>query len=200
MEEKTFELIERLKEDIYSERDFHFWKYINELEEVLPHIKSENKGEIRENVVIKGNLVLGENSIIHPGTVIDGNVLIGNNCNIGPNAYLRENVYVGNNCHIGISEVKNSIILNNSNVPHFNYVGDSVIGEDSNLGAGTIIANLRHDQKTIRVLINGEKVDSGRVKLGAFIGSNTKTGINASINCGTFLRNNSKILPSEFVK
>jgi len=95
---------------------------------------------------------------------------------------------VGNAC-----EVKNSIIMDNSNVPHLNYVGDSIIGQNCNLGAGTTVANLRLDKKNIIVTLNGKKIDSKRRKLGMVMGDNSQTGINSAINVGTMIGNNAFI-------
>ena len=97
------------------------------------------------------------------------------------------------------SEIKNSIFLEGAKAPHHNYVGDSIIGQNSNLGSGTKIANLRFDKRTIEVKHKGKKIDSGRRKLGAIIGSNVNTGINASINAGTILGNYTKIGPNALV-
>ncbi|MFX1340894.1 MAG: glucose-1-phosphate thymidylyltransferase, partial [Promethearchaeota archaeon] len=118
---------------------------------------------------------------------------IGNNNIIGPNAFIRPNTSIENNCHIGISEVKNSIIYSDSNIPHFNYVGDSIICENVNLGAGTKVANLRLDDGNVKVKIKGKLIDSQRRKLGTIIGPNVKTGINVSIMTGKLLGENSKI-------
>jgi len=194
----------RLKTEINSGNEFNFAQFVDEFENILGIAEAQKKKNGKwkniKGASVKGTLSVGKNTEIFPGTIVEGNVLIGENCKIGPNAYFRGNVYVGNNCHVGISEVKNSVILDDSNIPHFNYVGDSIIGEHVNLGAGTKVANLRHDNKSIKISINGRKIDSRRRKLGAFIGSNTKTGINSSINCGVFVKNNSKIMPNQFVK
>jgi bifunctional UDP-N-acetylglucosamine pyrophosphorylase/glucosamine-1-phosphate N-acetyltransferase len=106
---------------------------------------------------------------------------------------------LGKGCKIANSEIKNTIVLEHSNIPHFSYVGDSIIGRDVNLGAGTKIANLRFDGKAISVTLHGDKVDSGRRKLGALIHDGTKIGINASINCGVILPKHSKVLPGQVV-
>ncbi len=147
--------------------------------------KSDIKGKVEKNVVIKGNLKAGKGTTILSGTYIKGNVVIGENCNIGPNSYLREGTSIGNGCHIGQAvEIKNSIIMDNANVPHLSYIGDSVIGENSNLGAGTITANLKHDNKNVRSIVNRKIVDTGRRKLGAIIADNVHTGINTIIYPG----------------
>ena len=176
------------------------WDLISANEDYMEDNKEEISGEIEDKVFINGNITLGKGSLIKSGTYIEGNVWIGENCVVGPNAYLRKGtVLCGANKIGAFSEVKNSIFLEGAKAPHHNYVGDSIIGENSNLGSGTKIANLRFDKRTIEVKHKGKKIDSGRRKLGAIIGSNVSTGINASINAGTILGNNTKIGPNALV-
>ena len=176
------------------------WDLISANENYIDNNKEEINGKIENNVIVNGNIVLGKGSIIKSGTYIEGNVWIGENCVIGPNAYLRKGtVLCGTNKIGAFSEIKNSIFLEGAKAPHHNYVGDSIIGQNSNLGSGTKIANLRFDKKTIEVKHKGKKIDSGRRKLGAIIGSNVNTGINASINAGTILGNYTKIGPNALV-
>ncbi|MFX0021110.1 MAG: bifunctional sugar-1-phosphate nucleotidylyltransferase/acetyltransferase [Candidatus Hermodarchaeota archaeon] len=169
------------------------WQLFEANKFLLDGMKSQRIGEIEENVKIHGNVYIGKGTIIKSGTYIQGPCYIGEKNLIGPNAYIRPYTSVENNCHIGMSEVKNSIILSNTSVPHFNYVGDSILCENINLGAGTKISNLRFDNKTIKMKIKGKYVDSGRRKLGAIIGPNSQTGINASIMCGKKIGENSII-------
>ena len=176
------------------------WDLISANEYYIEDNKEEINGEIEDKVFINGNITLGKGSLIKSGTYIEGNVWIGENCVVGPNAYLRKGtVLCGANKIGAFSEVKNSIFLEGAKAPHHNYVGDSIIGENSNLGSGTKIANLRFDKRTIEVKHKGKKIDSGRRKLGAIIGSNVSTGINASINAGTILGNYTKIGPNALV-
>ena len=110
---------------------------------------------------------------------------IGKNCTIGPNAFLRPYTCIGDNCKVGQAvEIKNSIIMEGTYVPHLSYVGDSVIGRNVNFGAGAITANLRHDDRTILVNVKGDPLDSGRRKLGALVGDNVKFGSNVVVNPG----------------
>jgi len=167
------------------------WHLLDANEEMLKKTGKKIEGIIEENTIIKENVIVGENSKILAGSYIEGPVIIGNNCKIGPNCYIRSCTSIGNGCHVGNAcEVKNSIIMDNSNIPHQNYVGDSVIGCSCNLGAGTKIANLRLDKKNIEVVLNGKKVDTKRRKLGTIIGDNVQTGINSMINVGTNIGNN----------
>ncbi len=172
------------------------WDYL-ELSKSLME-KMPSKKIHLTNAYVKGKVWIGEGTKILEGTVIEGPVFIGKNCKIGPNAYIRPGTVIGDNCHIGTSEIKASIIMNNTNVPHFNYVGDSIIGENCNLGAGAKIANLRFDDKPVRVKIRGKTIEVRR-KLGAFIGDNVKIGINASILPGAKIGSNSWIWPGKIV-
>ncbi len=164
-------------------------------------IKTKLEGEKENNVIIKGNVIVGKGTRLLSGTYIEGNVVIGENCKIGPNCYLRNGTAIGNNCHIGQAvEIKNSIIGDDSKVPHLSYIGDSVVGENVNLGAGTITANLRHDNANIKSLVKDELVDSGRRKLGVIIADNVHTGIHTTLYPGRKLWPNASTLPGEIVK
>ncbi len=176
------------------------WDLLDANRNYLQKISGEIEGEIEENVVIKGNVVIGKGTTVKSGTYIEGPVLIGENCSIGPNSYIRPNTVIGNSCHIGnSSEIKASVIMDGSKIPHFNYVGDSVIGENCNLGAGTKVANLRLDEKNISVNLKGKYVDTGRRKLGVIMGDDVKTGINVSIYPGTMIGKGTRIGPSTYV-
>ena len=176
------------------------WELITANEEYMKDKFENIEGIVEDYVTIKGNLNLGKGSILKSGTYIEGPVWIGENCVVGPNAYLRGGTVLCGKNKIGAStEVKNTIFLKGAKAPHHNYVGDSIIGEDTNLGSGTKIANLRFDKKTIELTHQGEKIDSGRRKLGAILGKNVKTGINASINAGSIIGNDVRIGPNTLV-
>ena len=160
------------------------WHLLDANEFLLNNINHNINGKIEENVQISGKVIIGKNTIIKSGTYIIGPCYIGENSLIGPNAFIRPFTSIGDDCHIGMSEVKNSLIFSNTAIPHFNYIGDSVICENVNLGAGTKVSNLRFNNTSISMNINGKVIDSGRRKLGAIIGPNSQTGINASIMCG----------------
>ncbi|MFH1450594.1 MAG: DapH/DapD/GlmU-related protein, partial [archaeon] len=135
-------------------------------------------------------------TLIKSGVYIEGPVMIGKNCTIGPNAFLRPYACIGNNCKVGQSvEIKNSVIMEETYVPHLSYVGDSVIGRNVNFGAGAITANLRHDNDNVKVTVKGEKVDSGLRKLGALVGDNVKFGSNVVINPGKKIGANARVWP-----
>ena len=194
-------LIERLNGNIigYIIKDYFWsdiglpWQFIDANNFILETIENNILGNIEQGVNISGNVYVGKNTIIRSGSYIQGPCYIGEKNTIGPNAFIRPNTSIENNCHIGLSEIKNTIILSNSNVSHFNYIGDSIICENVNLGAGTNIANVRLDERNIKVKVKGKLVDSQRNKLGTIIGPNVKTGINVSIMTGKIIGENSII-------
>jgi bifunctional UDP-N-acetylglucosamine pyrophosphorylase/glucosamine-1-phosphate N-acetyltransferase len=164
----------------------HPWDFLRANETYISTL-SENliSGEIHASAVIEGVIHLGAGTRILPGVFIEGNVVIGANCKIGPNCYLRGNTSIGDGCHIGQSvEIKNCLILAGSNVGHLSYVGDSVLGEKVNFGAGTTTSNLRHDGKNHRSMVGGALIDTGRRKFGAIVGDRVHTGIHTSIYPG----------------
>ena len=170
------------------------WELIEVNEDLIGKLKTEIKGTIEDGAFIHGEVFLDEGSVIKAGVYIEGNEYIGKNCDIGPNSYIRGNTYFGDNVHVGNAvEIKNSIIMENTNVSHLSYVGDSVIGSNCNIAAGTNIANLRFDNATIKTKIKNQKIDSGRRKLGAIIGDSVKTGINSSFSPGVKVGHNSTI-------
>ena len=161
----------------------------------------EIAGEVSDAAHIEGVIRLGEGSRILPGVFIEGNAVIGKNCKIGPNCYIRGNTVIGDNCHIGQAvEVKNSVIGFKTAVGHLSYVGDSVLGDHVNFGAGTIIGNLRHDGKNHRSLVDGVLVDTGRRKFGAIVGDNVHTGIHTAIYPGRKLAPGSSTRPGDVVQ
>ena len=177
------------------------WDLLNLNEYILKnHLRHEIRGTVEEGATVIPPVEICEGTVVKSGAYIVGPVKIGKNCKIGPNCFIRPYTSIGNNCHIGNAvEIKNSIIMDHSNAPHLNYVGDSIIGEHTNLGAGTITANLRHDNKTVKVEVKGKLEDSGRRKLGAIIGHDVKVGINVTIYPGRKIGSNSFVGPGVIV-
>lgn len=200
-------LINKLNFDIFGYNiKNHFWsdiglpwQLLDANQFLLDKIESKIRGTIEENVNISGNVHVGEGSTIRAGTTLKGPSYIGKNTTIGPNAYIRPYTFIEDNCHVGLSEIKNSMIFSNTAIPHFNYVGDSIICENVNLAAGSKISNLRLDDNGINVTINGKQVNSNRRKLGSIVGPNVKTGINISIMCGKIIGEDSWIGPNTLV-
>ena len=177
------------------------WDIFNATRILLDRMDCGIDGDVEDGVHIRGKVCIGEGTRVLSGTYIEGPVYIGRNCKIGPNAYIRPYTVIGDDCHVGNAcEVKASVVMNNSKIPHFNYVGDSIIGENCNLGAGTKIANLRLDERNIKVPVKGKMVDTGRRKLGAIMGDDVHTGINVSIDVGTMIGAHTAIAPGARVK
>ncbi len=139
---------------------------------------------------------IGIGTVVEPGAYIKGPCIIGDYCTIRHGAYIRGNVITGDHCVIGhCTEVKNSILLQNAQVAHFAYVGDSIIGSHVNLGAGVKLANLLFNHKNIEIQLEGRMIDTERKKLGAIIGDRAQIGCNSVTNPGTILSKNTRIYP-----
>ncbi len=197
---------EEIKEYTIPKENWHElsrpWDLLKPNKEVMKReIERKIKGKVDKNVKIEGKVFVEEETRIKHGSYVKGPVYIGKNCEIGPNAFIRPYTHIDDKCKIGnSSEVKNSIVMENTKANHHNYIGDSVVGKNCNLGAGTKIANLRFDHGEIEVTQKGEKTNTGRKKLGAIIGHNVKTGVNSNINPGTIVDRNSFLGPGKTVK
>jgi bifunctional UDP-N-acetylglucosamine pyrophosphorylase/glucosamine-1-phosphate N-acetyltransferase len=177
------------------------WELLEANEYFLSNLQPAVKGEVEPFATLKGSVSVGEGTIIRNGAYRVGPVVIGSDCDIGPNCYIRPGTSIGDNVRIGNAvEIKNSIIMNGTHIGHLSYVGDSIIGERCNFGAGTKVANLRHDGRTIRVMLKGKLMDSGRRKLGTIMGDDVHTGINSMINVGAVIESKAMIAPGELVK
>ena len=149
---------------------------------------------LKPNIV--GKVLIEKGAEVLPGTFIEGPAWISSGCKIGPNCYLRPYTYLCNGVRVGNAcEIKGSILMDKVHVGHLSYIGDSVIGANSNIGAGTITANLRFDEMPVKVKVGDQEMDSGKRKLGAFIGEDVKTGINVSLFPGVKVGNGSWIGP-----
>lgn len=162
------------------------WEALNRLHDYLLKRPFVIEGEVMPGaILINPELIaIGKGSVVEPGAYIKGPCIIGKNCQIRHGAYLRGDILIEDSCVIGhATEAKNSIFLKGSQAGHFAYVGDSILGNGVNLGAGTKCANLRLDRKNIK--IQGQ--DTGRRKLGAIFGDGSQTGCNAVTNPGTLM-------------
>jgi UDP-N-acetylglucosamine diphosphorylase / glucose-1-phosphate thymidylyltransferase / UDP-N-acetylgalactosamine diphosphorylase / glucosamine-1-phosphate N-acetyltransferase / galactosamine-1-phosphate N-acetyltransferase len=175
----------------------HPWDMLDANATLMENTEPRNDGTIEEGVIIKGSVIVGEGSVIKSGTYIEGPCIIGKNCRIGPHAFIRGATSIGDDCHIGhCSELKNSIIMKGTKIPHFNYIGDSVIGSGCNFGAGTKVANLRHDHAPVKVC--GK--DTRRKKFGAVVGDGVQFGINCSVNVGAMIGSNALFGPNSLIE
>lgn len=164
---------------------------------VLNSIEPRILGSVEDGVHIKGRVFVGEGAIIRSGSYIEGPAYIGDGSDIGPNCHIRSYTSIGRNVRVGNAcEIKNSILMDDVHVGHLSYVGDSIIGEGCNLGAGFISANLRFDRKTIKMRVKGEIVDTGRTKIGVIMGDKVMTGVGALFMPGVTVGPNSWIGPN----
>jgi NDP-sugar pyrophosphorylase family protein len=155
------------------------------------HNRCEGRAFIGDQVFI------GEGTIVEDGVMIKGPAIIGRNCHVRHNAYLREDVIVGDNCVIGNScELKHAMLFNNCTVPHFNYVGDSILGYKAHLGAGVKISNVKLVPGNVTVEIDGLPFDTGLRKFGAMVGDRVDVGCNAVLSPGTILGRGSVVYPN----
>lgn len=177
------------------------WDLLDANELLLKDIKTDIQGIVESYATIKGEVIIGKNTLIRNGAYITGPVIIGDDCDIGPNCFIRPNTSIGDNVRIGNAvEIKNSIVMGGTHIGHQSYVGDSIIGHNCNFGAGTKVANLRFDEENVKVMIKDKLVDSGRRKLGVIMGDGVRTGINSMLNAGAVIDANLTINPGEFVK
>jgi carbonic anhydrase/acetyltransferase-like protein (isoleucine patch superfamily) len=162
------------------------------------------KGETLEDVAVifpgvyllGDKIVIGSGTIVEPGALIKGPVVIGNDSEIRQGAYVRGDCLVGSGCVVGhTTEIKGSIMLDGAKAGHFAYIGDSILGKDVNLGAGTKLANLKMIPGSVIVTAGGERYDTGRRKLGAILGDRTETGCNSVTSPGALIGPRSVVYP-----
>ena len=168
------------------------------LDEILDGLPSSDiRVGLSPDVHISGDrIVICPGARIHPTVVIEGPVYIGCDVEIRPGAYIRGGVWIGDGCVVGTNtEVKRAILLPHAKAPHLNYVGDSILGADVNLGAGTILSNFRHDGGRIKIPSNGSRIDTGRRKLGGILGDGVLTGCNSVLHPGVVVGRETQIYP-----
>ena len=176
------------------------WDLLSANESILATQERRIDGSVHEAASIGDNVVIEAGATVDAGVRIDGPVLVRSGASVGPNAYIRGATVIGEGVTVGHGvEIKNSLLMADTAVPHLSYVGDSVLGERVNLGAGTQIANVRHDREPITVRVNGDRIPTGRVKFGAVIGNDVSTGINTSLNPGIKLSSGTTTAPGETV-
>ena len=139
-----------------------------------------------DGVYLEGDILLGEGVVLEHGAFVRGPAVIGDRTVVRQGAYLRGDVLVGDDCVVGhASELKHSVILSESAAPHFNYLGDSLVGRDVNLGAGTVLSNMKLARTNVRVKVGEERHDTGLIKFGAVLGDGCQTGCHTVLNPGT---------------
>jgi len=176
------------------------WELLEANEWKLAELERSVDGEVRGDADLRGTVVVEAGATVEPGVVVEGPALIRAGAEVGPNAYVRGATLLGEDAHVGHGvEIKNSVVRADAAVPHVSYVGDSVLGQGVNLGAGTQVANLRHDDRPVQLTVKGERVSTGRRKFGVVAGDGAKTGVNTSLNPGVTLSPGATTMAGESV-
>lgn len=163
---------------------------------LAPRCARDLRGRVEEGSTVIGDVVLGEGSIIEPGAYVKGPCWIGRDVEVRHGAYVRGHALICDGAVVGhATEVKGSVFLPGAKAGHFAYVGDSILGRNVNLGAGTKLANLRLQGNEVVVQVNGQRVATGLRKFGAILGDEAQTGCNSVTNPGTLLGRGSLLLP-----
>lgn len=190
--EELININETIAKDLF-ERKKYPWEVLPLLKEYILEIISKLSDEY---IKYDDNVYTHKDAIISKTACILGPTIICKGAEIRHCAYIRGNAIIGENAIIGNStEVKNAIIFNNAKCPHFNYVGDSILGNYAHLGAGVILSNVKNDKKNININFNNEVINTGLKKMGAIVGNNVEVGCNSVICPGTIIYPNTDIYP-----
>lgn len=172
--------------------------------EILPRIEDHIRTLLETGIPgfreIRPGVLAGEDVVIHSSAVILGHAIIGSGTELRPGAFLRGSVITGCGCVIGNStEVKNAVLLNRAQIPHYNYAGDSILGNRAHLGAGAVCSNLKADGREVVIRI-GEGFSTGLRKAGAFLADGANVGCGCVLNPGTVIGRNSRVYPLTAVR
>ncbi len=189
--------LSRTEHTLLFEESMHVWETLSKIAPYLSErLQPANYGRLIGNAFIGKNIFIGKNTVIEEGAMIKGPAWIGEDCELRKGCYIRENVIVGNGAVIGNScELKNALLFDETAVPHFNYVGDSILGFRAHLGAGVILSNMRLDQAEIIISTPQGKIATGLKKFGAIIGDRSEIGCNAVLSPGSLIGRDSIIYP-----
>ena len=192
----------------------HAWEALKKIEPYLAKVTRQNPPPRFPGASIGERVIIGAGTVVEPGAMIKGPAIIGKNCQIRHNAYIRENVLIGDNCVVGnASELKNALLFNGAQAPHYNYIGDSILGHKAHVGAGVICSNLKSLPGNVTVVVPGSEfsvqsskpgtlnlepgtvLDTGLRKFGALVGDGAEVGCNSVLNPGSILGRGAIIYP-----
>ena len=173
------------------------WDALKQIPSYLQfRLKPQINGRLVGKPFISGAVFVGKGTVVEQGAMIKGPAWIGEGCEIRNGAYIRENVIIGSGCVIGNScELKNCIVFDEAQIPHFNYVGDSILGYKAHLGAGAILSNVKLDHSEIIISTPRGLLPTGLKKFGALLGDRVEVGCNSVLNPGTIVGRDSIIYP-----
>src|ERR1041385_296973 len=189
--------LERTAHPKLFEKQSYVWDALKQIASYLQfRLKPAILGELMGKPFISNHVFIGKGTIVEQGAFLKGPAWIGENCRIRSGCYVRENVIVGNGVVMGNScEFKNCILFDEAQVPHFSYVGDSILGYKAHLGAGVILSNVKLDHAEIAVLATDGMIATGLRKFGAIVGDRSEIGCNAVINPGAIIGRDCLIYP-----
>ena len=193
-----YSLDETIAADLFKDKDYP-WEvlksigdFIVSLGEKLSPDEYDKRGD---------NVWIAKDAKVFDSAYINGPCIIDHEAEVRQCAFIRGNAIVGKNCVVGNStELKNVVLFNNVQVPHYNYVGDSVLGFKSHMGAGSITSNVKSDKTLVTVKCGDEKIETGLKKFGAMLGDHVEVGCNSVLNPGTVVGSNSNIYPLSMVR
>ncbi|MBR2822980.1 MAG: UDP-N-acetylglucosamine pyrophosphorylase [Clostridia bacterium] len=175
------------------------WEALAEIKELILALGAALPGDEFEEV--SEHVWIARDAVVYPNNYIAGPCIIGHETEVRPGAFVRGSALVGDGCVVGNStELKNVILFDRVQVPHYNYVGDSILGYRSHMGAGSITSNVRSDKKLITVHCGTESVETGLKKIGAMLGDRVEVGCNSVLNPGTVVGRDSQIYPTSCVR
>lgn len=178
--------------EVFNDCD-HVWDVLRRIGAyVRRHVRPDILGTVEQGAFVGPDVRIGRGTVVEPFACVRGPAIIGENCQIRSGAYIRGDVLIGDRCVVGNStELKNTLMLDGAAAPHYNYCGDSVLGNRTNLGAGTKLSNYKiAADKTVRLRVGDQVIDTGLEKFGAILGDGALTGCNSVLNPGTVLGKN----------
>ncbi len=189
--ETFFDLSKTKHNSIFDGVEF-VWDAIKNIHDyIIENMNPQIKGEVMPGAWVDNNVFIDEGTVVEHGAMVKGPAIIGKNCQIRKGAYIRGDVIAGDNAVLGNScEFKNVLLFDGANIPHLSYIGDSIIGYKSHLGAGAIIANTKLIRETLKVDIEGKVYDTGLLKFGVILGDTSDIGCNSVVNPGSIIGKN----------
>ncbi|MCD7826584.1 MAG: UDP-N-acetylglucosamine pyrophosphorylase [Clostridiaceae bacterium] len=193
-----FQMDETIARDIFCDATYP-WEVLPRIKDFLPKL---GKCLSLEEYEYRGNDIwIAKSASVAPTATINGPCIIGRNTEIRPGAFIRGNAIVGEDCVVGNStELKNVILFNHVQVPHYNYVGDSILGYKSHMGAGSITSNVKSDKTNVTIRCENDVIPTGLKKMGAILGDYVEVGCNSVLNPGSILGTNTNVYPLSMVR
>jgi UDP-N-acetylglucosamine diphosphorylase / glucose-1-phosphate thymidylyltransferase / UDP-N-acetylgalactosamine diphosphorylase / glucosamine-1-phosphate N-acetyltransferase / galactosamine-1-phosphate N-acetyltransferase len=208
-----YEIIDFLKYYIEEKKSLYFaeaqnwlpvtypWSILEAIGDVFKNRKEKREGVVEEGAFVSGKVIMEKGSVIKKGSVVEGPVYIGKDTVIGPNTYIKGPTAIHDKCFIGAStEVQTSVIFSHTEIPHYAFIGDSVIGEHCRIGAGVVLINFLFGGDVIWAKVKDKKISTGREKMGTVIGNRVKIGPNVSVMPGVMIADGTIIYPHTLVK